>query len=173
MAVNVFPIPSTSDNWVQIATNTPSGVNSVTFSSIAQSYSKLLLVLRGTIALAGISSPNYYTINNATSGYTIPITSIAGTPQIVWYGSNSNIQVPSIPTGGVIDSFLLVESANNTLMHRIQMGMVAANTGTGGSLTHGWGEGFFQGSAYISTISWQQSTNLNGGVVFTLYGVRA
>lgn len=61
--------------WTQIATATPTGVNSVTFSSIPQTYANLLLVIQGVSHNAAFSSATSLRVNasydNGTNNTTL------------------------------------------------------------------------------------------------------
>ena len=67
MAISVFPAPSATtagDNWVQIATATPTSGSSVSFTSIPTNYKKLWLISDGiTLSTSAIFT---ITINSIT-----------------------------------------------------------------------------------------------------------
>ena len=66
MGLQVYPAPAAGDNWVQIATATPTtAVGSVSFTSIPTNYRKLWLVTTGQIVPSVLDSMSV-TINSIT-----------------------------------------------------------------------------------------------------------
>ena len=173
MGVSVFPAPSVGDNWVQIATTTPNSGTVVTFSSIAQSYSKLMVMMVGqTTSISGGSSSNYFNINGSTTGYSCPMRSIvnAGTLS-TQINNNSMLFNPAIPASSNLSGFIVIESANTTTPKRIY-GSLTNSTAT--AFASWCDNGFFSATNFVSSISFTLGTGtFSSGLVFTLYGVRA
>lgn len=65
MGISQVPAPSFNRNWVEIATSTPTGVSTVSFTSLtAYNFYKITYV--GTLVSTGSF---YMTLNNSTSNY--------------------------------------------------------------------------------------------------------
>jgi hypothetical protein len=78
MGLSVFPAASTGgDNWVEIASQSPTSGTTVTFSSISSSYKKLILV--ATNILLSASDACIITFNSVTSAHSYQYSSASST----------------------------------------------------------------------------------------------
>lgn len=173
MGVSVFPAPSAGDNWVQIATNTPTSGTSVTFSSIAQSYSKLMVMVAGSSSsITGGSSSNYFTINGVTSGYSCPVMTIVNAGTLSTQVNNNGMLFNSnIAASANVTGYFVVESANTSTIKRMYGALTCA---TATAFASWCDNGFQNSSAYVSSITFTLGTGtFSSGLAFTLYGVRA
>lgn len=176
MAINQLPVPTTGDNWVQVATSTPTSGTAVTFSSIATVYSKLMVMITANAGatFSGANTGILMTINGVTSGYCAPTIRIlsGGTLNATTSSTSLNLIGASDPAGFIAAGFFTVESANSLTVKRITGGYTTSN---GTPFSCFCDNGFFAGSAAVTSIT----ATLGGGVsyqsglTFTLYGVRA
>jgi hypothetical protein len=172
MGISIYPPAKGGDNWVQIATSTPTSGSVVTFSSIAQSYEKLMVMIVGQSAtFSGVVTQCYFTINGATSGYSYGMSNITGNTFTAAI-NNASINFPrTIPAFADITGFLTIESANAATVKRISGGLINA---TATSFACWFDNGFSRQTAFVSTIAFTLgSGTFTSGTTFTLYGVAA
>lgn len=176
MAINQLPVPtSAGDNWVQIATTTPTSGTAVTFSSIATIYSKLMVMINAPAG--GTLSANatiITTINGVTSGYIAPFVNIVTAGTLSTSVNNTGIRMTgALDSAGFIGAgFVTIESANTTTVKRVT-GALGSNNGT--AFYSFCDNGFFAGTAAVTSIALTLTggASYTGGITFTLYGVRA
>lgn len=167
MAISKLSAATTTDNWVQIATNTASGVGTKSFTSIPTTYRKLMVrwhsIVPDTntvdlfIRLNGVSTANTY-----MSSY-IQFGAASTTPS---FANNGFMLDNSTTSTNSYLGYLVIDSANTT-NSKIVEGINGINTG---DVEGGFINGLFVATAAISQLDFlvTPSGTISGTV--TLYG---
>jgi hypothetical protein len=163
-------VPST---YEKIATYTaPSNVSNVTFTSIPNTYTDLVLIGR-TSLVGGGAGTNYLATYNGDTGTNYSYTFLEGTGSAAGSGraSNSaNMDVMYQPNGSGIGTLIMqVFNYSNTTTYKTMLSKAA--TAGSGFLAYA---GLWRNTAAITSINLAGGTNnIASGSSFTLYGIKA
>ena len=165
MAISKLSGAATSDNWVQIATNTATAATK-SFTSIPTTYRKLMVrwhtiapntnVVDLYIRLNGVSTANTY-----VSAY-IPFLSGGRTPSF----ANDGFMLDNSTTDTNTYLGFMVINSSNTANAKIVEGVNALSTG---DVEGGFVEGLFVATAAVTQLDFLVTSGTISGTV-TLYG---
>lgn len=165
MAINVIPAGAPQDNWVQIATSTPTSGSSISFTSISPSWRKLWIT----------SSPKY---SLGSTGYVyVQVNSITAANSYIWFGTagttyrvNDELGIynyaSAADTSGYINFY--ITNKGNSLPYATFEGQ-GSTGGTGGSLDFGWIPALTTSITQLDVVTSTTFGAINAGA-FTLYG---
>jgi hypothetical protein len=166
-------IPPSS--YESIATATPSGTSTVTFSSIPSGYVSLQVrfnLINATsggstvIRFNGVSGTSYAAhsvYGNGSTAVATSITSYSGVPVSTgWVGG-----ITTYPSVGIID---ILDYTSTTKNKTVRCVNGADNNSTGGSIQ--MSSGVFLDTSAITSLSLVGDYNFNTGSTFALYGIK-
>lgn len=161
-----MPLPST---MTPIATNTlTTATASVTFSSIPQGYTDLILIINGTIV--GADGGNYVTFNS-DSGANYSFTQFYGTGSATASNRSTNSSNMQLGRHGSVQSTSVINIQNYSNTTTYKTG-IARGSNTNGIVVSQ--VGMWRNTVAVTTIAISnESGNFNSGSTFTLYGIKA
>ena len=149
-----------------IATSSPSGVQSVTFSSIPGTYTDLIIA---GVGLA--SSETYYEITfNSDTGNNYSSTYLYGTGSAAASGRQSNVANIAVTRIETQSAFLChIMNYANTTTYKTAL----ARNSNAGIIVY-QAVGLWRSTSAITSVTLKsQNVNFNSGSTFTLYGIKA
>lgn len=162
MSISSLNKPDVTD-WELITTSTPSGLSTVTLSSIDTIYSKLLLTFtlsatyNGsiTMTLNNDGGNNYISLMNAFGSSTSASSSLSSITLVFGASGNTDFR-----------GYAVIDGASTANLKTI----ITSGTGVGGTATITKSDAIYAASAAISRIDLALGTAMSGTV--KLYGVR-
>lgn len=160
--------------YEKIATNTlGSAASSVTFSSITNSYTDLILVTADIINSTNVLGMYIQFNSDTNSNYSRAFMEGTGSSVVTSTNNNQNSMMLGRSYGGdrTMNIFQINSYSNSTTFKT-----VLCRYGSGGtSSAVGLGAGLWRSTSAINsiTIGLESGANMSSGCTFTLYGIRA
>lgn len=149
-----------------IATTSPSGVQSITFSSIPGTYTDLIIA-----GVGFASTETYYEIQfNSDTGNNYSFTSVLGTGSVAASGGTANTYAIGVTRIETQSAFLchIMNYANTTTFKTA----LARNSNAGQIVYQA--VGLWRNTNAITSVTLKsQIVNFNSGSTFSLYGIKA
>lgn len=165
--------PTAASAFESIATATPSGTNTVTFSSISSSYKHLHIRIfgrgptsNGSIRFNGDTADNYFSHRLQADGFTIEPAN-AGLTYVSSIADVLRPWVSSQPTVGYID---IIDYASTSKNKTIRSFTGAKGNDTGGGMY--LGSGYWNSTAAITSVTVFFGNNYTTGTTIALYGIK-